>query len=61
MSRSSCEAGPADTAVILLLHGFPAAFSCHSFPVKMGHGRRTVCCIRDLDLNAVEFNEVLAA
>jgi catechol 2,3-dioxygenase-like lactoylglutathione lyase family enzyme len=28
-------------------------------PLRMGHGRRTVCFIRDPDLNVVEFNEIL--
>jgi catechol 2,3-dioxygenase-like lactoylglutathione lyase family enzyme len=30
-------------------------------PVTMGHGRRSVCFTRDLDLNVLEFNELLAA
>jgi catechol 2,3-dioxygenase-like lactoylglutathione lyase family enzyme len=28
-------------------------------PVEMGHGRRTVCFVRDPDLNVLEFNEIL--
>lgn len=28
-------------------------------PVVMGHGRRKVCFIRDLDRNVLEFNEIL--
>lgn len=28
-------------------------------PIKMGHGRRNVCFIRDPDLNVIEFNEIL--
>lgn len=28
-------------------------------PLVMGHGRRTVCFIRDPDLNVIEFNELL--
>lgn len=30
-------------------------------PVEMGHGRRSVCFVRDPDRNVVEFNELLAA
>lgn len=28
-------------------------------PVEMGHGRRSVCFVRDPDRNVLEFNEVL--
>jgi catechol 2,3-dioxygenase-like lactoylglutathione lyase family enzyme len=29
-------------------------------PLVMGHGRRSVCFIRDPDLNVLEFNEILS-